>query len=490
MQSEYDMTKRKMSTFERLHGGFMNRQQRKQLQQRLRSDNPGLEIVNPDAAGIDIGNASHFVSIPPGRDEQPVREFGSWTADLRRMAHWLKSHGIRTVAMQSTGVYWVAVYDVLEQEGLKVSLVNARGTKNLPGRKSDVQECQWLMKLHTYGLLRASFRPPEEIRAVRTIWRQRDRLVRDAGMTIQRMQKALTTMNIQLANVISDLSGVTGMEIIRAILKGERDPRVLAKLRDKRIRASEAEIVCSLEGNWRQDVLFELKQVVEGYDFLQGQITACDEEVQRYLAALPDRRVAAEAEAAVTAAAPESGQKKRRKAKSRRKHQPKFDLAAELRRIFGVDLTAIDGVDVMTAQVILSELGPDLSAFPSEGNFASWLELTPRRDITGGRVIRHQSRESKNRVADALRMAAESLWRSDSYLGARYRQLRARLEGKNVVKAMAHCLACLVYRLLTRGPEYVDRGAVHFEKQREERNLASLQRKAAQVGMQLVPLSR
>jgi hypothetical protein len=263
---------------------------------------------------------------------------------------------------------------------------------------------------------------------------------------------------------------------------------VLAKLRDKRIRATEAEIVCSLEGNWRPDVLFELKQVVEGYDFLQGQIAACDEEVQRYLAALPDRQVAAEA--AVTAAAPEAGQKKRRKAKSRRKHQPKFDLAAELRRIFGVDLTAIDGIDVMTGQVILSELGPDLSAFPSEGNFASWLELTPRRDITGGRVIRHQSRESKNRVADALRMAAESLWRSDSYLGARYRQLRARLEGKNVVKAMAHHLACLVYRLLTRGQEYVDRGAAHFEKQQVERSMASLQRKAAQMGMQVVPLSR
>ena len=482
------MAKRKMSTFERLHGGFMNRQQRKQLQQRLRSDNPGLEIVNPDAAGIDIGNASHFVSIPPGRDEQPVREFGSWTADLRRMAQWLKSRHIRTVAMQSTGVYWVAVYDVLEQEGLQVSLVNARGTKNLPGRKSDVQECQWLMKLHTYGLLRASFRPPEQIRAVRTLWRQRDRLVRDAGTAIQRMQKALTTMNIQLANTISDLSGVTGMAIVRAILQGERDPRVLAKLRDKRIRATEAEIVCSLEGNWRQDVLFELKQVVEGYDFLQGQIGDCDEEVQRYLAALPDRRVAA-AEA-VTPVAPAPGQKKRRRAKSRRKHQPKFDLAAELRRIFGVDLTAIDGIDVMTAQVILSELGPDLSAFPSEGNFASWLELTPRRDITGGRVIRHQSRESKNRVAGALRMAAESLWRSDSYLGARYRQLRARLEGKNVVKAMAHYLARLVYRLLTRGQEYVDRGAVHFEKRREERSMASLQRKAAQMGMQLVPLAR
>ena len=257
------MAKRKQSTFERLQRGDLNRQQRRELQRRLHSPQPGLEVVHADAAGIDVGNASHFVAVPPDRDECPVREFGSWTGDLQKMVDWLKTCGIRTVAMQSTGVYWIAVQDVLEKAGLQVYLVNARGTKNLPGRKSDVQECQWLMKLHTYGLLRNSFRPPEEIRAVRTIWRLRERWVREAGRAIQQMQKVLTTMNVQLANTISDISGVTGMAIIRAMLQGERNPWQLAKLRNRNIAASEEEIAHSLEGNWREEVLFELRQVVE-----------------------------------------------------------------------------------------------------------------------------------------------------------------------------------------------------------------------------------
>lgn len=480
------MAKRKMSTFERLQRGQLNRQQRKELQQRLNAADPGLKIVHADAAGIDVGNDSHFVAVPAGRDPQPVREFGSWTADLRRMGAWLKSCGIRTVAMQSTGVYWIALQEVLEQEGIEVYLVNARGTKNLPGRKSDVQECQWLMKLHTYGLLRNSFRPPEEIRAVRTIWRLRDRLVQEAGRTIQQIQKALTTMNIRLANAISDVSGVTGMAIIRAILKGERDPRKLAKLRDRRIQASEEEVVHSLEGHWREDVLFELKQVVECYDFYQQQLVACDKQLQSYLAVLPDRKV--ERETAAVAALPKKS-KGRCRSKKPRKNQPNFDVESELHRAFGVDLTRIDGIKVMTGQVILSELGVDLSAFPDEGQFASWLELAPRRNITGGKVIKQKSRESKNRVANAFRMSAESLWNSDSYLGARYRQLRGRLGGKKAVKAMARYLACLVYRMLTKGEAYVDRGAAYFEHKRQDREMLNLKRKAAEHGMQLVPLT-
>ena len=478
------MAKRKMSTFERLQSGKMNRTQRKELQQRLNAADPGLEVVHGDAAGIDVGNESHFVAVPAGRDARPVQEFGSWTADLHKMAEWLKACNIGTVAMQSTGVYWIALQEILEQHGIEVFLVNARGTKNLPGRKSDVQECQWLMKLHTYGLLRNSFRPPEEIRAVRTIWRLRDRFVQDAGRTIQQIQKALTTMNVRLANAISDVSGVTGMAIIRAILKGERDPRVLAKLRDKRIQASEEEVARSLEGNWRDDVLFELKEVVACYDFYQQRVAACDEQLKGYMAALPDRKV----ESKKVPEAPQGCQKStKRRSKTRRKNQPSFDIEAELRRSFGVDLTRIDGIKVMTAQVIFSELGPDLSAFPSEGNFTSWLELTPRRDISGGKVIKQKSRESKNRVANALRMAAESLWHSDSYLGARYRQLRGRLEGKKAVKAMARYLACLVYRLLTRGQDYVDRGAAYYEGKRTERDIIRLKCRAAELGMKLVP---
>jgi len=479
------MTKRKLSTFERLQqGGRLDRRERRQLQKQLEACDPQLKIVHPDAAGIDVGNASHFASVPAGRDQRPVQEFGSWTADLHRMAQWLKSCGIRTVALQSTGVYWIPVAEVLEQESLEVYLVNARGTKNLPGRKSDVQECQWLMKLHTYGLLRNSFRPPEEIRGVRTIWRQRSRLIEDASRAVQQIQKALTTMNVQLANVISDISGATGMMIVRAIVKGERDRWALAKLRDKRIRASEEEIAHSLEGNWREDVLFELKQVVEGYDFYRKQIAACDKELQVRVTTLSHRRAGEETE---REASGEPNDGKTRPYKSPRKNQPQFDLRRELRRIFGVDLTTIDGIDVMIAQVILSELGPDLSAFPTEGDFSSWLELAPRKDITGGKVIRQKARKSKNRVSNALRMAAESLWHSDSYLGARYRRLRARKEGKQAVKAMARYLACLVYRLLTKGQDYVDRGAAYFEKKRSDREITTLQRRAIELGLKLVP---
>jgi transposase len=275
------------------------------------------------------------------------------------------------------------------------------------------------------------------------------------------------------------------MAIIRAVLKGERDPRELAKLREPGIRASEEEVARSLEGHWRDDVLFELQQVVDGYDFFQQKLAACDRQLKSYLAVLPDRKV--ESEKAVEAAPQGSKKAKKRTSKKRSKNQPAFDIEAELRRSFGVDLTRIDGINAMTAQVILSELGPDLSAFPNEDHFASWLELAPRRDITGGKVIKQKSRESKNRVANALRMAAESLSRSDSYLGARYRQLRGRMEGTKAIKAMARYLACLVYRLVTRGHEYVDRGAAYYEHKRADRDMTYLKRKAAQLGMKLVP---
>jgi transposase len=467
------MGQRKQSTFERLEK--LNRKQRRQLGSRVAAGDPSLQIVHPDAAGIDVGNASHFVAVPGGRDEQPVREFGCWTADLHKMAEWLVECGIRTVAMQSTGVYWVALMEVLEEAGLEVYLVNARGTKNIPGRKSDVQECQWLMKLHSYGLLRNSFRPPEQIRVVRSIWRQRERVVMECGRMVQRMQKALTSMNVQLANVISDISGVTGMRIIRRILDGERDGRVLANLREPTIRASEAEIVASLEGHWRPEYLFELKQVVEAYDFYREQMRACDEELEKALAALPDHPVTGEPV------------KARRKSPSRRKNQPGFDLGEQLQRVLGVDLTTIDGVEVTTAQVILAEIGWDFSAFPDEDHSAGWLGLAPRNDVSGGRVIRHVRPDVRNRLANALRMATQALWRSESYLGARYRSLRGRMEGEKANKAMARYLACLIYRLVTKGQAYVDRGAEYFENKRQQRQLMALERRAAQLNMRLVP---
>jgi len=272
----------------------MNRQQRRHMMRKMQSDDLSLEVVHPDAAGIDIGNESHYVAVPPTRDSQPVRRFGCTTAELKAMADWLKQCGIQTVAMQSTGVYWIAVYDILEAAGLDVYLVNARDTKNLPGRKSDVQESQWLMKLHTYGLLRNSFRPSQEIRTMRTYWRQRNDLVQSASRHIHRIQKALTQMNLQLANVLSDVSGLTGQAIINAILAGERNPHKLAAFRDPRVQASEEQIARSLEGNWQEDLLFVLKQEQDGYEFCQKQMAECDRQLEQYFQRREDRRGKAE----------------------------------------------------------------------------------------------------------------------------------------------------------------------------------------------------
>jgi transposase len=489
------MAQKKTSIQERLRSGKLNRKQRKELVRRVYADDPGLEVVHRNVAGIDVGNESHFVAVPPGRDPQPVREFGCWTADLLRMAEWLKSCGIETVVMQSTGVYWIAVYDVLEKAGFKVWLSNARETKNLPGRKSDVQESQWLMKLHTYGLLRNSFRPPEQIRAVRTIWRLRDRNVRDAAREIQHMQKAMTTMNVQLANVLSDVAGVSGQAIIRAILGGERDPHVLAKLRDYRVKASQEEVARSLEGNWQADVLFELQQAVDRYDFCQQQIAKCDQQLEKYLAALPSRKGAVQAPVAkaeagdaphARPAAKKSKNRKKKRGKPRG-NEPRLDLEAELRRICGVDLTTLDGVYVMTVLTFVSELGTDMSPWRTEDHFVSWLKLAPSRQISGGKVIKQERNRTRNRVANAMRMAASGLKDSDSYLGARFRQLRARLGPGKATKAMAAQLARLFYRMLTNGQEWVDRGTQEHEKRRVEREKQFLLRKAASLGYRLEP---
>lgn len=485
------MTRRKPSTFERLTSGKLNRKQRKELMRRVSASDPGLEVVHPDAGAVDVGNESHFVAVPPGRDPQPVQEFGCWTAELQRMAEWLKACGVKTVVMQSTGVYWIAVYEVLEKAGLEVCLANARDTQNLPGRKTDVQECQWLMKLHTYGLLRNSFRPPEEIRGMRTIWRLRDRHVKDASREIQHRQKALTTMNVQIANVLSDISGETGQAIIGAILQGERNPRELAKLRDYRVRASEAEIACSLEGNWQPDVLFELRQSVERYDFCHRQIAACDQQLQQYLGALPNRTIAQEnrpgdpGSKSPGAEPPKKGQSRKRK--QPRKNEPKFDLEAELTRICGVNLCSIDGVGIMTIQTWVSELGTDMSRWPTEDHLVSWLKLAPNRQVSGGKVIKQERNKTKNRVATVLRTAATTLENSKSYLGAKYRHLRSRLGPGKAVKAMAALLTRLIYRMLTRGQAWVDRGAEEHENRRTERERQSLLRKAASLGYRLEP---
>jgi transposase len=454
----------------------MNRKQRREMTRKIQSEDIRLEVIHPDAAGIDIGNESHYVAVPPAWDSEPVRRFGCTTAELKAMANWLKQCGIRTVAMQSTGVYWIAVYDILEQAGLEVYLVNARDTKNLPGRKSDVQESQWLMKLHTYGLLRNSFRPSQEIRTMRTYWRQRNDLVQSAGRHIQRIQKAMTQMNIQLANVLSDVSGVTGQAIIKAILAGERDPHVLAAFRDPRVKASKDEIARSLEGNWQEDLLFVLQQEQDGYEFCQKQMAECDQRLEQYLQQRKDRSAGANL--------PE--EKRKERLKKKKGNTPRFDLRTGLFRMTGTDLTRIDGVDVMTTMTILSEAGWDMSKWETEDHFVSWLRLCPDNRISGDKIIGKGRLPTNNRISIALKMAASSLRKNKTYLGAQFRRLRSRLDTPVAIKAMAAKLARLVYRTLRYGMKYVDQGAAFYEAQHRHLQIKHLKSKAAKLGFQII----
>ena len=468
------------------HASPFNRKQRKALARRLQSADPGLEVVHPNAAGIDVGNDTHYVAVRPDRDPNPVRRFDCFTTDLHRLADWLEQCGVTTVALQSTGVYWLPLYDVLEARGLEVYLVNARHTKNLPGRKSDVQESQWLLKLHTYGLLRNSFYPSAEIRVIRTYWRQRADHVRAVSTCIQRMQKTLTQMNLQLANVISDLSGWTGQRIVRAILAGERDPQALAALSHPGIHASRDTIAKSLEGTWRTDLLFVLQQEVTMYDAYLQRIEECDQGLEQHLKSLADK--SAETTDTTTASSANTP-KARSRIKRRRKagsHAPQFDLGRELHRISGVDLTRIDGIDVGVAQTLVSEVGLDMSRWPDEHHFASWLGLCPDNRITGGKVIRRGTRRVINRAATALRIAATTLLRSQSYLGAQYRRFRNKLGAPKAITAMAHKLAVLVYRMLRWGHEYVDKGLQYYEDRHREQQIRFLKKRAATLGLVVV----
>jgi transposase len=453
---------------------WRNRKERKDWARRLRSEDPGLEVVHPHAAGIDVGNSAHYVAVRPDRDPEPVRRFECFTADLYRLAEWLESCGVKTVAMQSTGVYWIPLYEILEEHGFEVYLVNARHTKNLPGRKSDVQESQWLLKLHTYGLLNNSFQPPAEIRVLRTYWRQRAEHVSGAATCIQRMQKALTQMNLQLANVISDLSGVTGQAIVRAIVAGERNPQKLAELSHPRIAASREEVAKSLEGNWRPELVFVLRQEVEMYDAYHRRIAECDQQLQKHLASFGDTVLSQSPEAEL----------REKKAKPT-KNAPRFDLSSELKRITGVDLTRIDGIDVMVAQTLLSEVGMDMSRWNTEAHFSSWLGLCPDNRISGDKLLGKGTRHVVNRAATALRLAARNLIRSRSYLGAQYRRLRTKLGAPKAITAMAHRLARLVYRMLKYGQQYVDKGTEYYENRYRQQQIHLLQKNAAKLGLQI-----
>jgi len=473
---------------EAIHRKGLTRKQRKELGRRIWSNNPGLEVVHGDATGIDIGSREHYVAVPPGRDPEPVQTFGCFTVELQRMVEFLQKCGIKTAVMQSTGVYWIPVYDMLEQAGIEVWLVNAQDTKNLPGRKSDVQESQWLLKLHTYGLLRRSFRPPAEIRALRTCWRERAEYVQQAGTCIQRMQKALTEMNVQVATVLSDLSGTTGMKILRAIVAGERDGRKLAEFRDPRVKASPEVIAQSLEGTWQPEQLAMLKRQLEDWDHIQKQIAACDADLQALMQKLPD----AEKESApASPEVPSQPRKQGRKKDGRSsRNEPQFDLRSELRRVTGVDLARIDGVKVNTIQTVITEAGLDMSAWPNEGHFVSWMGLSPRNDKSSRRVLNRRTRKVLSRLATALRMAATTLRESDSYLGAQFRRFRTLLGAPKAITAMAAKLARLIYRMLRYGQEYVDKGEALYQEKYRQQQIRFLAKKAAQHGYALVEIGK
>jgi transposase len=425
-----------------------------------------LEHLNTTAAGIDIGSRSHFVAVCEGVDEQPVREFSTFTDDLERLADWLIACGITTVAMESTGIYWIPVFELLESRGLEVKLVNARHVKNVPGRKSDVLDCQWLQQLHTYGLLRGAFRPAEQVCALRSYVRQRSTLVDNAASHIQHMQKALAQMNLLLHNVVSDITGVTGMLIIMAILGGERDPHKLAAFRDRRCKNSMETIARSLQGNYRPEHLFSLKQAVELYQFYQTKITECDHQILEQLSLF---------DAVASDPNGPSG-------------TPPASLAEALQRMSGVDLARIPGINTDTALKIIAEIGIDMSRWKSEKEFASWLGLCPGSKISGGKVLSSASKKVANRVAAALRMAAFALIRSKSALGAYIRRLRARMGSPKAITATAHKLARLVYSLLKHGTAYVDAGQDSYEERYRSRVMQNLKRKAQELGFELVAI--
>jgi transposase len=432
-----------------------------------------LEVVHPHAAGIDIGSREHYVAV--GADASSVRTFGCATADLFEMGRWLKACGVTSVAMESTGVYWVPVARILEEDfGIAVVLVDPRYVRSVPGRKTDVKDCQWLQRLHSYGLLTGVFRSPVEIEPLKAFYRHRKSLVESAAQHVLRMQKALEVMNVQLHKVLSDITGVTGMRIVRAIVEGERDPVTLARYRDPRVKSAEEDVAKALEGKFLPEQIFLLCQSLEGYDFSHRQIASCDGQIEAYMGTLKAR---ATTQPPVETPSPRP---------SRRKNQAHFDLRAELTRITGVDLTRIPGIEALTAQTLISEVGADLSAFPTEKHFVSWLALCPNHAITGGRIRRRKSRPSANRVATALRVAAQTLHKSKTALGAFYRRMRARLGAPKAITAAARKLAANVYRMLKHGEAFVERGQEAYELQYKERVLTNLRRSAKQLGFQLV----
>jgi transposase len=427
---------------------------------------------------LDIGAEEIWACVPAERDAQPVRAFGTFTPDLQALGDWLVQCQVTTVAMESTGVYWIPIYEVLEARGLEVYLVNARHLKHVPGRKSDVQDCQWLQQLHSYGLLTASFRPADEMRVLRAYLRQRAMLVEHRAGHIQHMQKALQQMNLQVTQVLSDITGTTGLQIIRAIVAGERDPQVLARLRHGRCQRSEAEIAKALSGHYRPEHVFALKQALALYDFYTGQVQECDTYIEQHYAAIKPT---------YDEQTPPPPLGPTPKPNSHAKNAPAFDVRACLYRILGIDLTAADGLEASSAQVIVAEIGTDMSKWPTEKHFASWLGLAPHNDISGGKVLRSKPLKGNRRAAQALRLAAQTLGRTQTALGSYYRRLRARKGPTPAITATAHKLARMLYHVLKHRTPYQPQSQETYDQHLRQQAIRHLKRSATRLGFTLVP---
>jgi len=432
-----------------------------------------LETVNLNAAGIDIGSTQHYVAVPIDRGDSHVRCFGTFTSDLESLADWLEQCGIQTVAMESTGVYWIPVFELLESRGFEVKLVEPGKLKSVPGRKTDVLDCQWIQQLHTYGLLAGSFRPESAICIMRSYMRQRALLVANSSEHIQRMQKAMMEMNVQLHHVIADITGTTGLAIVDAILAGNRNPNELAKLRDPRCKNDEETIARALQGNWREEHLFALKQALELVRFYGTKIAELDLKLEEHLLTFDDRS--------------EGAKLPKLKPPKAGSNTPRFDMRNQLYRMLGVDLTTIDGISGQTALTVVSEIGTDMSKWATEKHFTSWLCLCPGSKKTGGKLLSGRTRTSANRAASALRTAAAALARSNCALGAFFRRIRSRLGSPKAITATAHKLAKIVYGMLKYGKEYVDIGKDYYEKQYLERARKNLEKRAAALNLRLVP---
>jgi transposase len=432
-----------------------------------------FSTIHPHAAGIDIGATAHVVAVARDRDATPVRTFRTFSGDLHQLAEWLRAVGITTVAMELTGVYWIPVFEILEARGFEVLLVNARDVKQVPGRKTDVNDAQWLQQLHQYGLLRGSFRPREAVVQLRAYLRLRERLIEYAAAHIQHMQKALMQMNVQLHHAVADITGATGMRIVRAILAGERAPEVLATHRDVRCAASEETLRAALTGHYRPEHVFALCQAVELYDFHQTKIAECDVEIDAVLQALARERMVPAAPLPV-----------RRHARNR--HEPAFDARGLLHRLLGADLSQIHGLGPYTVLRLVAECGDDMTKWPTAKHFTSWLCLAPANKISGGRVLSAATRRSSNRAATVLRIAAVNVGRTQTALGAFYRRLAARVGKAKAVTATARKLAVLFYKALRFGMAYADPGVSAYEVRYRERVVQHLQRRAHSLGFTLV----